>query len=71
MKDPFERPVKARTLITALQSMLERLGVDDAEVTVSDNKRFLNIHCADEKRASICLVEDVFSKPVGRIRRMI
>lgn len=62
MSDPFERPIKARTLLRSFQSAVERLGLNDAEVTVSDNKRFLNISCygADERRASICLVEDVF-----------
>lgn len=64
--NPFERPIKARTLIAAVQSMVERLGLNDAEVTVSDNKRFLNISCygADGRSAQICLVEDVF-KGVG------
>ena len=62
MNDPFERPIKARTLLRSLQSMVERLGLNDAEVTVGDNKRFLNINCygADARSAQICLVEDVF-----------
>ena len=60
MKDPFERPVKVETLIAMLQSVLE--GRNDARVTVSANKRFLHIDSVGAKRASICLMVDVFEK---------
>jgi len=60
MKDSFERPVKVEILIAMLQSVLE--GRNDARVTVSDNKRFLHIDSVGAKRASICLVADVFER---------
>jgi hypothetical protein len=61
MKDSFERPIKVRTLIANLQSMLERLELGDARVTVSDDKRFLIMSGAGNRHADICLVEDVFA----------
>jgi len=58
MSDPFERPVKVETLIANLQYELK--GRNDARVTVSINKRFLNIDSVGARRAQIRLMEDVF-----------
>jgi len=58
MSDPFERPVKVETLIANLQYELK--GRNDARVTVSIIRRFLNIDSVGARRAQIRLMEDVF-----------